>query len=82
MRCGMLDSELHSMYACSVFTLSARLSPELLSMCGNENFVFNVMRMDVDCVTDLFSQEQGSQGVNTTAAAVLCCSVVLDALFV
>ena len=52
------------------------------SMCGNENFVFNVMRMDVDCVTDVFSQEQGSQGVNTTAAVLLCCSVVLDALFI
>ena len=51
-------------------------------MCGDENFVFNVMRMDVDGVTDVFSQEQGSQGVSTTAAMVLCCSVVLDALFV
>ena len=52
----MLDVELHSMFACSVFTLCARFSPELLSMCGNDNFVFNMMRMDVDCVTDVFSQ--------------------------
>ena len=51
-------------------------------MCGDENFASDVMCMDVDCVTDVFSQEQGSQGVNTTAAVVLCCSVVLDAMFV
>ena len=38
------------------------------------------MCMDVDCVTDAFSQEQGSHGVSTTAATLLCCCVVLDAL--
>ena len=38
------------------------------------------MRMDVDCVTDVFSQEQGSHCVSTTAATLLCCCVVLDAL--
>ena len=52
------------------------------SMCGNENFVFNVMRMDGNCLTDVFSQEQGSHCVSTTAATLLCCCVVLDALFI
>ena len=33
------------------------------------------MCMDVDCVTDVFSQEQGSHGVSTTAATLLCCCV-------
>ena len=43
-------------------------------------FVFNVMRMDVDCVTDVFSQGQSIQGTSTTAAMLSCCCVVLDAL--
>ena len=54
----MLDGVLHSMYACSGFTLSARLSPELLFTVRQCNFVFDVMRMDVDCVTDVNAPER------------------------